>query len=196
MRSLHVREKVSAADLRKKRRGGGMIQFQFFPRSRGLDERMSKIVEAFQLVDHVNHAQVCSNVMLAMVRPYLEKQGFRVEKGKQKSEKIDVPVLYGENNKVDKFFSADALSEDGKIVLEVEAGRAVMNNQFLKDIFQACMMFNVEYLVLAVQNEYHTKLNGKQMNWKNYEKIKVFLETMYVSNRLRLPLEGILLIGY
>ena len=173
-----------------------MIQFQFFPRSQGLNERLAKIVEAFQIVDKTNHAQVCSNVMLELVRPYLEEQRFRVEKGKQKSEKIDVPVLYGENNKVDKFFSADALSDDGKIVLEVEAGRAVMNNQFLKDIFQACMMFNVEYLVLAVQNEYHTKLNGKQMNWKNYEKIKVFLETMYVSNRLRLPLSGILLIGY
>jgi hypothetical protein len=57
-------------------------------------------------------------------------------------------------------------------------------------------MFNVEYLVLAVQNEYHTRMNGKQMNWRDYEKIKIFLETMYVSNRLRLPLSGILLIGY
>jgi hypothetical protein len=173
-----------------------MIQFQFFPRSQGLDERMTKIVEAFQSVDKIRHTQVCSNVMLEMVRPYLEELGFRVERGKQKEEKIDVPVLYGENNKVDKFFSADALSNDGKVVLEVEAGRAVMNNQFLKDIFQACMMFNVEYLVLAVQNEYHTRMNGKQMNWRDYEKIKIFLETMYVSNRLRLPLSGILLIGY
>ena len=30
----------------------------------------------------------------------------------------------------DKSFNADALSKDGKIVIEVEAGRAVDNNQF------------------------------------------------------------------
>jgi hypothetical protein len=34
-------------------------------------------------------------------------------------------------------------------VLEVEAGRAYRNNQFLKDIFQACMMPYVEYLMLV-----------------------------------------------
>ena len=35
-----------------------------------------------------------------------------------------MPVLFGENNEVDKSFFADALSGDGKIVIEVEAGRA------------------------------------------------------------------------
>lgn len=94
--------------------------------------------------------QRTSNEVLALVRPHLEAIGFAVETGKGKEEKIDVPVLFGENNEVDKSFFADALSADGKIVIEVEAGRAVRNNQFLKDIFQACMMFEVEYLVIAV----------------------------------------------
>lgn len=88
-----------------------------------------------------------SNDVLALVRPHLEEIGFRVETGKKLEEKIDVPVLFGENNTVDKSFFADAISGDGKIVIEVEAGRALANNQFLKDIFQACMMFDVEYLV-------------------------------------------------
>ena len=78
------------------------------------------------------------------------------------------------------------------IVIEVEAGRAVRNNQFLKDIFQACMMFDIEYLVIAVLNEY----TGGGAITHDYNEVKTFLETLYVSNRLRLPLKGILLIGY
>ena len=97
-------------------------------------------------------------------------------------------MLFGLNNNIDKYFNADAVSSDGSIVIEVEAGRAVDNNQFLKDIFQACMMHEVEYLVLAVRNVYR--------NNKDFERIFVFLETLYISNRLQLPLKGILLIGY
>ena len=74
------------------------------------------------------------------------------------------------------------------MVLEVEAGRAVVNYQFLKDIFQACMMFEVEYLVIAVRNVYRGS--------DDFSKIYAFLETLYISNRLRLPLKGILPIGY
>ena len=157
---------------------------------------MEKIVNAFKRVDETSHTQMRSNDMLALVRPHLEEIGFKVERGKHKSEKIDVPVLFGENNAVDKSFWADALSKDGKIVLEVEAGRAVRNNQFLKDIFQASMMFDVEYLVLAVLNEYRFSSGGRPCVCEDYSEVKTFLETLYVSNRLRLPLKGILLIGY
>lgn len=68
--------------------------------------------------------------------------------------------MFGENNEVDKSFFADALSADGKIVIEVEAGHAVRNNQFLKDVFLACMMLEVEYLVIAVMNEYKFNFLG------------------------------------
>lgn len=46
------------------------------------------------------------------------------------------------NGKLDKSFEADALHKELGFVLEVEAGRGVTNNQFLKDLFQACMMSN------------------------------------------------------
>jgi len=175
-----------------------MINYQFFPRSHGLTQEMRQVVDCFVAVDAAkqNNLHLSSNDMLALVRPHLERIGFRVESGKKKEEKIDVPVLFGENNTVDKSFFADALSGDGRIVLEVEAGRAVRNNQFLKDIFQACMMFDVEYLCIAVLNEYSCNSSGKQLLWYDYQEVKTFLETMYVSNRIRLPLKGILLIGY
>lgn len=157
------------------------------------------IIDCFKQIEpQLKDANVhrTSNDVLALVRPHLEAIGFAVETGKGKEEKIDVPVLFGENNEVDKSFFADALSADGKIVIEVEAGRAVRNNQFLKDIFQACMMFEVEYLVLAVLNEYRINTGGRTVISHDYHEIKTFLETLYVSNRLRLPLKGILLIGY
>lgn len=176
-----------------------MINFQFFPRSQGVTPEIKAIIDCFKNVESEivqSSTHLVSNDVLALVRPHLENLGFAVETGKGKDEKIDVPVLFGENNEVDKSFFADALSKDGKIVIEVEAGRAVRNNQFLKDIFQACMMFDVEYLVIAVMNEYKFNSSGRQVIGKDYQEIKTFLETLYVSNRLRLPLKGILLIGY
>ena len=123
-----------------------------------------------------------------MLRPHLEQLGFVVEAGKTKEQKIDVPVLFGINNRIDKSFYADALSKDGKIVMEVEAGQATENHRFLKDIFEASMMFDVEYLVLAVRNRYRTH--------NDFDRVFNFLETLYISNRIILPLKGILLIGY
>ena len=176
-----------------------MINYQFFPRSQGVTSEIKRIIDCFNRIEPLLEEEDIhrvSNDVLALVRPHLESIGFSVETGKGKEDKIDVPVLFGENNAVDKSFYADALSADGKIVIEVEAGRAVRNNQFLKDIFQACMMFEVEYLVIAVLNEYKFMSSGKQIVGKDYQEVKTFLETLYVSNRLRLPLKGILLIGY
>ena len=174
-----------------------MINFQFFPRSMGVTPRIREIIDCFKKVDEEKGTQqLKSNDMLALLRPHLEAIDFTVEKGKAAGEQIFVPVLFSENDTVDKFFAADALSNDHKIVIEVEAGRAVFNNQFLKDIFQACMMYEVEYLVLAVLNEYVYRSNGTEKIHPDYQSIKTFLETLYVSNRLRLPLKGILLIGY
>lgn len=168
-----------------------MIQYQFFPRSQGITKEILSIIESFKSIEKQIDSEtkeLKSNDVLNLVRPFLEKLNYRVETGKSKEEKIDVPVLFGKNNNVDKSFFADALSEDGRIVIEVEAGRAIENNQFLKDIFEACMMFDVEYLVLAVRNAYRTHFD--------FEIVHTFLETMYISNRIKLPLKGILLIGY
>lgn len=175
-----------------------MINYQFFPRSHGVTPQMREIINCFKAVDEErdeNH-HLKSNEMLALVRPHLEALHFSVETGKAANEHIYVPVLFSENDQVDKSFAADALSEDHKIVIEVEAGRAVANNQFLKDIFQACMMYEVEYLVIAVLNEYAINTSGKKQISHDYQSVKTFLETLYVSNRLQLPLKGILLIGY
>lgn len=167
------------------------LQFQFFPRSQGINPQIRSVINCFEKeIDNIKspNNNLSSNQVLEIVRPHLEALNFTVETGKSKAQKISIPVLFGFNNTIDKSFNADAVSEDGKIVIEVEAGRATENNQFLKDIFQACMMFDVEYLVIVVRNEYR--------GHKDFEIIYAFLETLYISNRLHLPLKGIVLIGY
>lgn len=168
-----------------------MIQFQFFPRSVGINPQIQQVVSCFfaveaQITSSKNN--LVSNDVLQLLKPHLEQIGFLVESGKKDAQKIKVPVLFGLGNKVDKYFNADAVSSDGTIVVEIEAGRAVENYQFLKDIFQAAMMHGVEYLVLAVRNKYR--------HHEDFKQVYAFLETMYISNRLILPLRGILLIGY
>lgn len=168
-----------------------MIKYQFFPRSRGVTPEIQDIINSFKAIEtqiDSETSELKSNEVLQIVRPYLEQLQYTVETGKGVNEKIDVPVLFGQDNKIDKSFYADALSADGRIVIEVEAGRATENNQFLKDLFEACMMFDVEYLVLAVRNVYRTHYD--------FDRVYSFLETLYISNRLHLPLKGILLIGY
>ena len=54
------------------------------------------------------------------------------------------------NGKLDKYFEADGLNAEYKTVIEVEAGRGYANNQFLKDLFQASVMHNIDYLIIAV----------------------------------------------
>jgi len=168
-----------------------MIRYQFFPRSQGITPSIKAVVNCFELESQKIKSpdnNLSSNAVLEQIRPHLEDLNFTVETGKAVSQKINVPVLFGYNNNIDKSFNADAVSSDGKIVLEVEAGRAVDNNQFLKDIFQACMMFEVEYLIIAVRNNYRGA--------DDFQKIYSFLETLYISSRLTLPLKGILLVGY
>ncbi len=168
-----------------------MLRYQFFPRSTGITEPIEKIVKSFESVyEKIDSSKnkKNSNSVLQIIRMNLENLNFHVEKSKSRKDKIAVPVLFGLNNRIDKYFDADGLSEDGKIVIEVEAGRAVVNYQFLKDIFQASMMHAVEYLVLAVRNEYRKN--------DDFLKVHAFLETLYISNRIHLPLKGILLIGY
>ena len=168
-----------------------MIKYQFFPRSRGVTLEIQDIINSFKAIEtqiDSETSELKSNEVLQIVRPYLEQLQYTVETGKGVNEKIDVPVLFGQDNKIDKSFYADALSADERIVIEVEAGRATENNQFLKDLFEACMMFDVEYLVLAVRNVYRTHYD--------FDRVYSFLETLYISNRLHLPLKGILLIGY
>lgn len=168
-----------------------MINWQYFPKSDRAPSVALDVLAAFEeAADRIDSEkfELESNDVLSEVRASLQTHGFDVETGKKKSEKIQVPVLFGINGKLEKSFDADAYHKEKEFVLEVEAGRGVVNNQFLKDLFQACMMHDVYYLGIAVRNLYK--------NSNDFERVIRFIDTLYASNRLSLPLKGILIIGY
>lgn len=168
-----------------------MIIWQFYPKSDKIPGLLSKIVDIFEdkstLIDSSRKSLVSAEV-LSIVGSDLQKIGFKVECGKKENQKIHVPVLFGRSGKLEKYFEADGYHSDGKTVVEIEAGRAVTNFQFLKDLFQACMMHGVDYLCIAVRNVYRSS--------KDSEKVIAFFDTLYASGRLKLPLKGVLIIGY
>lgn len=163
----------------------------YFPRNISVDEYSKKVVSSFKSIEgdinSYEHSQR-SNEVLSLVRPYLQDIGFVVETSKAEDGKIRVPVLFGLNGKTQLAFEADAYNEQKKYVIEVEAGRAVTNYQFLKDFFEACAMHDVDYLCIAVRNLYY--------NNKDFDKVCAFFDAMYTSNRMTIPLKGLLIIGY
>ena len=167
------------------------IEWCYFPKHTRIPDSLEQIVKIFE----ENHKNIDSdlyklnsNKVLAKIREDLKQLGFKVESSKKKSGKIYVPVLFGLNGKIKKSFEADAYNEETATVVEVEAGRGVTNYQFLKDLFQACMMQDVKYLTIAVRKVY--------LNSNDFKRVVTFFDTLYSSTRLELPLNGVLVIGY
>jgi len=133
---------------------------------------------------------------LKILESDLEAIGYKVERSKKNEDKIRVTVKYGSKGVEDLSFEADAYSKEQKVVVEVEAGRAWSNNQFLKDIFEASMMIDTDYLVLAVKNIYRRSANNPKSNFEDFSQINKFIETIYLTGNIQLRLKGILLIGY
>jgi hypothetical protein len=177
-----------------------MIKWTSFPRNRSITSAGLGVVNAFEahekeisseLNNHLigtGSTDSHSNTVLEKISHELTELGFHVEIGKRKSEKIHVPVLFGERGKPLQSFDADAYNPTEKYVLEVEAGRAVTNYQFLKDYFQACVMVDVDYLAIAVRQAYRGQAD--------YDTVCSFFDTLYASGRLKTELKGVLIIGY
>ena len=168
-----------------------MINWQFFPKSKIIPVHLHDVVGVFEKSKEEissEYHNYGSNDVLEKICTNLESLRFVVEKSKKRADKIKVPVLFGPNGKLEKYFDADGYNSETKTIIEVEAGRAVTNYQFLKDLFQACMMYEVDYLIIAVRQTYKGN--------PDFQKVIMFFETLYASGRLTLPLKGILIIGY
>lgn len=173
------------------------IQWQLFPRFLIAPDHVLDLVGAFESVaDQIATPtiQMNSNAVLEVVRPKLEEIGYHVESGKGAHEIVDRPVLFGPGGLAEKSFRVDGFQPKSGTVLEVEAGRAVVNYQFLKDLFEACAIQDACYLAIAVMNEYQPPA-AKSSN-KDFSTVANFIDTLYASGRLALPLEGVLVIGY
>lgn len=167
------------------------INWQYFPKSEKPPKEISNVVVCFEMNNKIISKKKINDAaaVLNILEPDLKKQGFKM-KGNANG-KLSVPVLYGVNGSVDKQFLIDAFEPKMGIVFEVEAAATVVNYLFIKDILEASLMEGANYLIIAVRNS-----NPTTNNQKDFETVCRFLETIYSSNRLRLPLIGVLIIGY
>ena len=163
----------------------------YYPNSNKVPEHLLQIIDAFE----INEGKISSDIhqlksddVLAELSSDLEKSGFVVEKSKAKADLVRVPVLYGENGREALAFEVDAFDPVNNTVVEIEAGRAFTNYQFLKDFFECCMMQNTKYFCVAVRKTYR--------DHKDFESVCSFFSALYASQRMVLPLDGILIIGY
>lgn len=136
-----------------------------------------------------------SDMVLKELRPDLFELGFEVEEGKRKDEKIDRPVFFGENAQPTLHYQIDAFHTGWQCGLEIEAGRAWMGNAVYRDLVQACVMVQVEHLVLGVPIAYKYKTSGRSTVSHDYAHAVSLAETLYGHSRLRLPYD-LVLIGY
>ena len=107
-----------------------IINWLFYPKNKELDECSKSIIHVFEdkadKIDSLNN-DFNSNKVLSIVSDELSKLGFKVETSKKSEDKVHVPVLFGLNGKIEKAFDADAYLKETKYIVEVEAGRAVVN---------------------------------------------------------------------
>ena len=180
------------------------INWSYFPKTDPTPEELERIIDVFEKnfkeIDTIKDEEkidkglkkkqdrLQSDDILKFLENDFLDLNFKIETDKKKTSKIRVPVLFGHQSKTTQAFEVDGWHEENKVVLEIERGRAFANYQFLKDIFEASVMVNVDYLVLAVSNLY--------LGSNDFEKICVWLETIYATNRIKLSLKGILLVGY
>lgn len=170
------------------------VRFQSFPRSCPTSAPVLKVVKCFSAIhaeiDSYTHPSQESDEVLRKLTKGFQSIDYKVETGKKLEQKVVIPVLMGCNNKPEKTFNVDAFNEKEGIAIEVEAGQAVVNFRFLKDLFEACQMPSVRHLIIVVRNVY-----GKNKS-DDFEKVRTFLETLYVNGRLKLPLESVTVVGY
>ena len=167
------------------------MKWSYFPQNQKISEDLLNIVSVFDKNNDKISSDIhklSSNNVLEVISADLNNIGYIVETGKRNEDKIQMPVLYGECGVTALNFEVDAYNKDSKIVIEVEAGRAVTNYQFLKDFFEACCMADAEYLCIAVRIIYAKRYD--------YQKVCDFFKAMYASNRFTVPLKGILIVGY
>lgn len=173
--------------------------WKYYPPRIRPPEWVEQIVGVFGMAEaDVSSLQLSttSDTALKALRPGLVGLGFEVEAGKKREEKLRRPVLFGELGHETQAYEVDAFHPELGIALEVEAGRGARGNAVYRDLIQTSLLVDARYLVLAVQLSYHHNQGARQVVVQSYRDTRNLLDAIYASQRLQLPLDGILLIGY
>ena len=139
---------------------------------------------------------IVSDGVLREIAAGLVGLGFTVESGKTKAAKIHRPVLFGENGVAEVSYEIDAFHDELGIALEVEAGRGAAGNADYRDIVRTSLILDARYMALLMPITYRTTASGREHSIAAYDRTRSQLHAIYASERLRLPFEGVLLVGY
>ena len=134
--------------------------------------------------------------MLSELSPGLLALGYDVESGKTQTAKIRRPVLFGENGNPEVNSEIDAFHDELGIAVEVEAGRGAAGNADYRDIVRTSLILDARNMALLLPVRYRTTSGQRELVIPAYERTRNQLLAIYASQRLKLPFEGVLLIGY
>ena len=109
----------------------------------------------------------------------------RVEKPRHK---IRIQYKEGEPGKKPKCFLPDAINRNKKIAIEIESGQAKTNYKFLKDFFEAIVLKELDYMIIAVRRVYRKN--------HDYNDILDYLNAYDAATNHRWPIKGLMIIGY
>ena len=178
-------------------------RWRFFPSFRPPPAWVDRLAGIFasrraQIDSMVVHAKrMESDAVLRVIADPLESEmQFTVERGKDKLGKLPRPVFFGDQGASSRTYEIDAFQPELGIALEVEAGRATMGNAIYRDLIQGSLMVDARFLALAVPLEYRYKSGKRTAREPSYAKTYSVVEAIYGSQRLELPFDGLLLIGY
>lgn len=176
------------------------IRYICFPRTEPPSNFVASIADVFKKHEKKIGTKglakgLTSNEVLGIIRKDLVKLGFDVEAGKQKEDKIERPVFFGENGQPTLRYEIDAYHQSWRCGLEVEAGRAWMGNAVYRDLIQALTMVQVDTLILAVPNTYKYQSSGRLTISNDYDNAVNVAETLYGHSRFKLPY-NLVMIGY
>lgn len=175
-----------------------MINNQFFPKNKRCPQHIKAIIDVFiknendisSSGDQTKYLK--SNDVLKILTNDFLSLGYEVERKDLKTNhsiviKKTIPVSKGEVN-----YYLDAFNSNNNTIIEIEAGRATDNHQWMKDLFESLAIPGINYLIIAVKNVY-TKTNKSQQDFKT---VTNEIEAIYNNNNVHLPLKGILIVGY
>jgi hypothetical protein len=135
-------------------------------------------------------------VVHEILRPHLELLDYVIEAPKTRGTNplLRRPVLYGEGPTKEKYFDLDGWNSELQIALEIEGSAALENKNALWDLMKFCVVTDAEYGVIIVPQEYHPV---KQRYTAPYLHIRGDFDMLYSNpERFRIPLQGLLLVGY
>jgi hypothetical protein len=154
---------------------------------RAVEERISTVEQGTGL-----H----SDDVLRELAPGLKQLGYGVEASRSEADRIRRPVLFGSNGRAEVSYDIDAFHDEFGIVIEVEAGRAASNNATYRDIIRASLILDAKYLALLLPVAYRFNNGGQLASVAAFTRGLDLLSALYASQRLPLPLRGVLLVGY